>query len=94
MILPHNDERVMLTFERMFCSFGVLEEEVEDNVPRSLYIIVRCHGGAVPKNEETLSVLNCERRTFEVDCGEMGKFLLRKAQKKLTFVRWISQNNS
>ncbi len=58
------------------------------------YIIVRCHGGAVPKNEETLSVLNCERRTFEVDCGEMGKFLLRKAQKKLTFVRWISQNNS
>ena len=58
------------------------------------YIIVRCHGGAVPKNEETLSVLNCERRTFEVDGGEMGMFLLRKAQKKLTFVRWISQNNS
>ena len=58
------------------------------------YIIVRCHGGAVPKNEETLSVLNSERRTFEVDCGEMGKFYYVRHKKKLTFVRWISPNNS
>lgn len=47
-----------------------------------------------PQNEETLSVLNCERRTFEVDCGEMGKFYYVRHKKKLTFVRWISQNNS
>lgn len=86
MISPHNDERVMLTFERMFCSFGVLEEEVEDNVPKVAIYIVRCHGGAVPKNEETLSVLNCERRTFEVDCGEMDKFYYVR-HKKVDFCK-------
>ena len=43
---------------------------------------------------EVLSVLNCERRTFEVDCGEMEKFYYVRHKKKLSFVRWISQNNS
>ena len=43
---------------------------------------------------EVLSVLSCERRTFEVDCGEMEKFYYVRHKKKLSFVRWISQNNS
>lgn len=36
---------------------------------------------------EILSVLNCERRTFEVDCGEMEKFYSVRHKKKLSFVR-------
>ena len=40
-----------------------------------------------PQNEETLSVLNCERRTFEVDCGEMGKFYYVRHKKKVDFCK-------
>ena len=36
---------------------------------------------------EVLSVLNCERRTFEVDCGETEKFYYVRHKKKLSFVR-------
>lgn len=30
---------------------------------------------------EVLSVLNCERRTFEADCGEMDKFYYVRHKK-------------
>ncbi len=36
---------------------------------------------------EDLSVLNCERRTFEVNCGETEKFYYVRHKKKLSFVR-------
>lgn len=36
---------------------------------------------------EVLSVLNCERRTFEVNCGETEKFYYVRHKKKLSFVR-------
>ncbi len=36
---------------------------------------------------EVLSVLNCERRTFEVNCGETEKFYYVRHEKKLSFVR-------
>ena len=36
---------------------------------------------------EVLSVLNCERRTFEVDCGEMEKFYYVRHKKKVVFCK-------
>ena len=36
---------------------------------------------------EVFSVLNCERRTFEVDCGEKEKFYYVRHKKKWSFVR-------
>ncbi len=36
---------------------------------------------------EVLSVLNCERRTFEVNCSESEKFYYVRHKKKLSFVR-------
>ena len=36
---------------------------------------------------EVLSVLSCERRTFEVNCGETEKFYYVRHKKKLSFVR-------
>lgn len=36
---------------------------------------------------EVFSVLNCERRTFEVNCGETEKFYYVRHKKKLSFVR-------
>lgn len=36
---------------------------------------------------EVFSVLNSERRTFEVNCGETEKFYYVRHKKKLSFVR-------
>lgn len=36
---------------------------------------------------EVFSVLNCERRTFEVNCSESEKFYYVRHKKKLSFVR-------
>ena len=36
---------------------------------------------------EVLSVLNCERRTFEVNCGEMEKFYYVRHKKKVVFCK-------
>ena len=36
---------------------------------------------------EVFSVLNCERRTFEVDCGEMEKCYYVRHKKKVVFCK-------
>ena len=36
---------------------------------------------------EVFSVLNCERRTFEVNCGETEKFYYVRHKKKVVFCK-------